>query len=82
MGCRRGYRALEVISIPRWLSEGHSEWKVPLLVGKLDFKGAFGALSQPSLETTLQRCGVREDYILAIMGEIYTATRSPSFSLI
>ena len=37
MGCRRGYQALEVISILRWLSQRHSEWRVPLFVGKLDF---------------------------------------------
>ena len=71
IGCRKGYQALEVISVLRWLSERHSEWKVPLFVGKLDFKGAFGSLSHPSLETALQRCGVHEKYVLAIMGEIF-----------
>ena len=47
MGCRRGYQALEVISILRWLSERHSEWKMPFYVGKPDFKESFRCAQPP-----------------------------------
>ena len=39
MGCRRGFQALEVISILRWLSERHSEWKMPFLSGNSILRG-------------------------------------------
>ena len=49
------------------------------MLGNLTFKGASDALSHPSLETALQRCGVQEGYILAIMREIYDSKVSFKF---
>ena len=70
LGCRKGYQALELISVVKWSIEKCQEWHAPLWVVKLDFRKAFDSLTHPSLHKTLRDAGVPDEYVVAVLREL------------